>query len=114
MGAAMTETVIRDSISRYLAGIISAEQLEHGLPDGVDLDEADDLSLRDLTLRVMGLLAENAVGDIDEFTLRQRLNPEASWRIERTFSFSGSLETATRPVETSVSQAGTPPKVVFA
>lgn len=64
---------MRSIIIEYLAGRITTRDLAVGLPDGWELDEGDDAEARDLTLRVVGYLAEFESGDRDERALRMVL-----------------------------------------
>jgi hypothetical protein len=64
---------VRSIIIEYLAGRITARDLAVGLPDGWELDEGDNAEARDLTLRVVGHLAEYERGDRDERDLRMML-----------------------------------------
>jgi hypothetical protein len=64
---------VRSIIIEYLAGRISARDLAVGVPDGWELDGCDDVEARDLTLRVVGHLAEYERGDLDERALRMVL-----------------------------------------
>jgi hypothetical protein len=64
---------VRSIIIEYLAGRITARDLAVGLPDGWELDGGDDAEARDLTLRVVGHLAEYERGDRDERALRMTL-----------------------------------------
>jgi hypothetical protein len=69
---------IRFSISRYLEGGISVDDLTDLLPDGWDLDEANDPHATDLTLAAIGYLAGYQSGDRDEDDLRAALG-ELVW-----------------------------------
>lgn len=106
---------VRNLVALYLAGSLSVEQLGDDLPDGWDLDEGQDAAATDLTLRVMGYLAEFQKGDLDEAELRTTLTPYAAWVVERTLgSFSGSVS-LTPDYEARVSLgAGTEPQGVLA
>ncbi len=64
------EASIRDLISRYLAGDMDAAELNDLLPDGWDLDEADDPGASELALLALGFLAGYQSGDRDEDALR--------------------------------------------
>jgi hypothetical protein len=64
---------VQGIIIKYIAGRITARDLAVGLPDGWELDEAADAEARDLTLRVVGFLAEHECGDRDEPALRAAL-----------------------------------------
>jgi hypothetical protein len=108
----MTETDIRSGVARYLAGICTVEQLEQALPDGWELDEANDAHLRDLALRVMGHIAEHSAADIGDDELRQRLTPDAAWIITTSSSFSSASARVSRSLETEVSRAGKQFRVV--
>lgn len=77
------ETAVRDLIARYVAASISAEDLADGLPDGWNLDEADEPAVADIVLLTIGYLAEYEAGDRGEDELRAALEPYASWRVER-------------------------------
>ena len=73
---------VKSIIIEYLAGRITARDLAVGVPDGWELDESGDTEARDLTLRVLGLLAEHERGDRDERTLRTVLmEPVVSTRL---------------------------------
>src|SRR5947208_15015128 len=67
------EASIRDLISRYLIGDITADELSDQLPDGWELDEANDPGASDLALLAMGYLAGYQSGDRDEAALRDAL-----------------------------------------
>jgi hypothetical protein len=71
----MDNSVVREALARYVVGASSLAQLELTLPDGWELDERDDPDLRELTLRVVGLIGELDRGDITERTLRRRMVP---------------------------------------
>jgi hypothetical protein len=64
---------VRSIIIEYLAGRITARDLAVGLPDGWELDEGDDATARDLTLRAIGYLAEHEGGDRNDRDLREAL-----------------------------------------
>jgi hypothetical protein len=105
----MTEKQIRDQVSRYLAGVISVEELEHALPDAWLLDESANTALRDLTLRVLGHVSEFIAGEVPEPEFRTRLKPFASWLLTLSYSAEGlDIVGATRP-QTEVFAAGTSP-----
>ena len=89
----MPESQVREAVARYLAGMISAGELEHVLPDGWDLDESASDESRKGVLVVMGLIAEFMAGDLQEPELRKHLEPYAAWRVERRYS-AGAVATA--------------------
>jgi hypothetical protein len=64
---------VRSIIIEYLAGRFSADELATRLPDGWELDEAGDAAARDLTLLVVGYVAELERGDRSESALREVL-----------------------------------------
>lgn len=67
------EASIRGLISTYIAGDISASELNDRLPDGWELDEADDAGATGLTLLAIGYLAGYQSGDRSERELREAL-----------------------------------------
>ncbi len=67
------EASIRDLISRYLSGDITADELSDQLPDGWQLDEANDPAASDLALLAIGYLAGYQSGNRDEDELRTAL-----------------------------------------
>jgi hypothetical protein len=73
---------VRNLVALYLAGSIPVERLADDLPDGWDLDEGHDAAADDLTLRVMGYLAEFQRGDLSEPELRMALDPFAAWKMQ--------------------------------
>jgi hypothetical protein len=77
------EKRVRDLIARYVAGIITLEQFDHGLPDGWDLDQISEPEARRLVLLVMGYLADYGRENLSASELRQLLGAEASWHLER-------------------------------
>jgi len=101
----MTESDVREAIAKYLARILSVEQLEDALPDGEALDAANDIQLQALVLRTMAHIAETTSGEISEFELRHRLTPEAAWVIDTTYSGYGAKMPT--PMAVSVESAGT-------
>lgn len=77
---------MRDLISRYVAGLITLEALSHGLPDGWDLDEADEAEVKRLVLLTIGYLSDYQRDNLSESEVRRLLSAEASWRLERAFA----------------------------
>lgn len=73
---------IRASISRYLDGELSAEDLNDVLPDGWDLDEANDPNATDLALAAIGYLAGYQSGDRTEADLRAALSELVTQTVE--------------------------------
>lgn len=73
------ERPVRDLIALYVGGSVSMDELAAGLPDGWELDEADDSALARLVLRVVGMISEVQAGDRPEPLLKSDLEPEASW-----------------------------------
>jgi hypothetical protein len=73
---------IRVSISRYLSRDISADDLNDQLPDGWDLDEANDPNASDLALAAIGYLAGYQSRDRDEDELRAALAELISQTVE--------------------------------
>jgi len=110
------EASIRDLISTYLEGGISVSELNDRLPDGWELDEANDPDATDLTLHAIGYLAGFQAGDRDEDDLRAMLDAlvfqtvRAKYPREQLWSvlFSSAAITAERSVE-----ARTPPAEGF-
>jgi hypothetical protein len=99
----VTVASVRDLIARYVAGSISAADLSNALPDGGQLDDADETTA-DLVLRTMGYLAECENGDRPEHELRKALEPEASWRLRESRS---GVESITRGQPELSIRAGT-------
>lgn len=95
------ERLLRDRIARYVASIITLDELTRSLPDGWELDQADDPDARRLTLLVTGFVTDYERGNLSASELRERLGGEASWRLERV---SATVNPAHPPVplETSV------------
>jgi hypothetical protein len=73
---------VRNLVALYLAESIPVDRLADDLPDGWELDEEQDATTSDLTLRVMGYLAEFQRGDLDESSLRRALMPFAAWTVQ--------------------------------
>jgi hypothetical protein len=67
------ERATRALISCFLDGEIDAVQLSERLPDGWELDEADDPGATDLALYALGYLAGYQSGDRTEDELREAL-----------------------------------------
>ncbi len=66
---------VRSIIIEYLGGRFATDGLRSRLPDPWELDEANaDDDLRDLTMRIVGYLAEHEAGDRTEDELRVALN----------------------------------------
>lgn len=78
------ERFVRDLIARYVAGIITLEALSHSLPDGWDLDAAEEPEVRRLVLLTVGYLADYQRDHLSESQLRQLLSDEASWHLKRS------------------------------
>ena len=76
------EASLRDLIARYVAVSISLDDLSRGLPDGWDMDQADDRKLRRLVLMTVGRIADVERDALTEEALRALLSPEASWHLE--------------------------------
>lgn len=76
------EAHIRNVLVRYLAREVSADELSRRLPDGWDLDEANDPDADDLALLAMGYLAGYHGGDRNEDELRRALRQLISDRFE--------------------------------
>ncbi len=106
----VTEASVRDLIARYVAGSISAADLANALPDGGQLDDADETTAN-LVLRTMGYLSEYENGDLADHELRAALEPESAWRLEQSrFAFTVRI---TQRSEVRVrAGADTPPLVV--
>ena len=100
----MSEADVREAVARYLAEMLPLEGLRDSLPDGAELDEANEPNLRKLTLTVMGLIAEVDAGDTTVAELRTRLIPFAAYTVRSTFA--GSAETARRSSSMSEVSAG--------
>ena len=77
------------------------DELSHRLPDGWDLDEAAEPSVKQLVLRTIGHIADYERDVLSESELRQVLRPEASWHVECVFE-GISPPRPTFPVETQV------------
>jgi hypothetical protein len=106
----MSEGDIREAVARYLAELLPLEGLRDSLPDGVELDEANEPDLRKLTLTVMGLIAEVDAGDTTVDELRTRLIPFAAYTVTSTFA--GGAETARRASSTTEVSAGADSELV--
>jgi len=107
------ERLVRDVISRYVAGIITLDALSHGLPDGWDLDEADEPDVKRLVLLTIGYLSDYQRDNLSENEIRRLLSAEASWHLERAFTGVNPPPREPDPVETRV-RAGTRPQEVLA
>ena len=79
---------VRNLVALYLAGILPREEFASRLPDGWDMDEADDAAGDEAALLVMGFVAEFERGDLDEASLRRSLAPFAAWTTETTMASS--------------------------
>lgn len=75
----MPRAAVLSSLSRYLVGDMSIEDFERSLPDGWELDQERDASLRHLVLRLMADIGQYARAELSEDELRSRLAPLASW-----------------------------------
>ncbi len=106
------ERFVRDLISRYVAGIITLEALSHGLPDGWDLDAADEPEVKRLVLLTIGYLSDYQRDNLSESQLRQLLSAEASWHLERASTGVNPPPREPDPVETRVHAGTRPPKVL--
>jgi hypothetical protein len=85
MGAmASLEASVRDQITLYVEGYISADELNDRLPDTWTIDDAAEPSATDLVMRVIGHLAEYQNGARLEEELRQSLADYVSWSIDRS------------------------------
>lgn len=102
----MSQIAVRTEVARYLAGMITAEELERGLPDGWELDETGDDELRRVTLVVMGRLAEYFEGDLAEPDLRRTLEEHAAWRTSISYAARTHETIARARPETAESFAG--------
>lgn len=67
------DTTVRGSINQFLTGSLSAEELNDSLPDGWDLDEANDPVAADLVLATLAYLSGYQAGDRDIDSLREAL-----------------------------------------
>jgi hypothetical protein len=96
------EVAIRELIARYLAGDIDATELNDQLPDGWDLDEADDPGATELVLLALGFLAGYQSGDRDEDALRAMLASLITHTVEVAYEVEDDLATvlASRAAET--------------
>lgn len=70
----MSTPELRAMLSSFGAGTIAIDDLRRGLPDGVDIDDVDDVLFTQVALRAIGSVAEFDHGDFDESTLRARIN----------------------------------------
>jgi hypothetical protein len=77
------EASVRDQISLYVEGYISADDLNDALPDTWELDNAHE-TVASLVMLVIGLLAEQQNGDRLEDALRESLREHVSWTVERS------------------------------
>jgi hypothetical protein len=75
----MAEAKIRALVARYVAGELPLDELERSLPDGWELDQAGDRTLRRFVLQIMGRIAEFRHGDYDEAALRKNLAEFGEW-----------------------------------
>lgn len=80
------EASVRDQISLYVGGYISADELNDALPDTFDIDEADEQDGTELVMLVIGYLAEYQAEDRTEEGLRAALVGHASWSSEQSFT----------------------------
>lgn len=92
MGA-MSELRIRRALGDYLSGQMSVAQLTRALPDGWELDEAQDPALRSLTFDVLAPLGEFDRGDLTEVELKKRLVPLVGFLITHSESTSATAAT---------------------
>lgn len=69
----MSEAAIVGLLVRFVANVISWQQLEMELPDGWELDQRDDAAARSLALAAMAYLAEFENGDRDAPDLREAI-----------------------------------------
>lgn len=109
------EASVRDLISRYVAESISVEDLSDGLPDGWDLDEANEPEVKRLVLKTVGRIADYQRNALSENELRSLLAPEISWHVKRVFEGISPPRPAGSQASTSVrAGAGKQPVVVLA
>jgi hypothetical protein len=101
----MSELRVRRVLGDYLSGKVSLAQLTRALPDGWELDEAEDASLRSLTFSVMGAISEFDRGDLTEAELRDRLVPLVGFLITHSEATSGTAAATAGP--TRIVAAGT-------
>ena len=93
----MGEPAIREGVALYLTGELTLAQLEMRFPDAWVLDETRDAELRQLTLQIMGAIAEFDRGDIREAELRKRLLPFAGLVVKTSYSSSSAAPTVSSP-----------------
>ena len=104
------EASVRDQISLYVEGYITADDLNDRLPDTSSMDEADEPVGTELLMLVLGYLAEYQSGDRLEVSLREALREHISWSIDRSRETGISLQDGLQ-VQVRVG-AGTPLQVV--
>lgn len=103
------EASIRDLIARYVASLIDVDEFSDRLPDGWELDEANDSAATDVAMLAVGYLAGYQAGDRTEQELRALLAPEASWQLKGTFTAVVRSVRVGRPETRLHVDAGTPP-----
>jgi hypothetical protein len=78
------EASVRELISLYVEGYISADALNDALPGTSELDEAKDIALMRLVVLTIGYLAEYQAGELPEDALRAALEQHGGgWRLQR-------------------------------
>lgn len=107
------ERSVRDLIARYVAGMITLAALGQVLPDGWDLDAADEPEAKRLVLLTVGCISDYERGNLPESEVRGRLSAEASWHLERASTVVSPPPLEPGPVETHV-RADTKPQEVLA
>lgn len=108
------EASVRNQVSLFVAGVLSADRFNDVLPGTAELDEANDPEAMAVVMRAIGYLAEYQSGDRDEDDVRLALASDASWSLNEP-KFSGVTPPAPGDSEVQVlAVVGTPLRAVFA
>ena len=73
------EASVRNHVSLFVNGYVSADRLNDLLPDTGELDDAGDPVAVAVVMRTIGYLAEYQAGDRLEDDVRRSLSKDASW-----------------------------------
>lgn len=96
------ETSVRDLISRYVAGLVTIDDLSDGLPDGWDLDAAREPDAKRLVLLTVGRISDYQREAVSLSDFVEALRGEASWHLERTLNATNVLRPSAPRVSTQL------------
>lgn len=107
------ETSVRNQISLFVEGFLTADRFNELLPDTVALDESGEPVAIGLVMLAIGYLAEYQAGLRMEEDVREALAQEASWSVERG-SYSAVVTLQAGLEAQARADVGTPLQVVYA